>query len=82
MNEILYDDLIAPWISYKYRPILRKKDLWLYGYKRLLYDENFLVLLADICIHGGMCDKRYCICKYFDAKDKIDCYERIYKIHS
>jgi hypothetical protein len=79
MNCVLYKYLIEPWIAIKDRPILERRNLWLIGAKRLYKSKNYHLLMAEICIHHGICDKRYCTCKYFSAIDKRDCYDRIFR---
>lgn len=80
MNEVLYRDLIVRWIPYNDRPIVQQKDLWLLSYRRVKNNSRYRLLLSDIYLHGGICDKRYCICKYFEDKDKLDCFDRCFRI--
>ena len=71
MNDILYRDLIVPWIPHHERAILNKKDYWLIPIKRIVHDTPFCGLLVDILLHGGTpCLPRFCICRYFFMQDK------------
>ena len=79
MNCILYRYLIEPWIPLKDRPILQRRNRWLMAFKRIENQRPYHLLLADICIHHGVCDRRYCTCQYFDAVDRIDCFDRIFR---
>lgn len=81
MNEVLYRHLIEPWFDLLSRPILQRKDLWLLAHRRVEKNRLYHLLLADLCIHGNVCDRRYCICKYFDDQDKLDCYDRYYRFY-
>ena len=79
MNGIIYKHLIEQWIPLIDRPILQKRHIWLLAYKRIEKQRIYHILLADICIHHGVCDRRFCICTYFDDEDKIDCFDRIFR---
>jgi hypothetical protein len=79
MNEYLYRDLIVDWIPYIDRPILQKKDVWLLAYQRVYKNRIYRLLLSDINIHGGRCDRRFCICRYFTEDDKLECFDRIFR---
>ena len=81
MNHISYKYLIEPWIPMVQRPILEKRHMWLMAIKRLYHSKKYHILLADICIHNGVCNKRYCICKYFSEIDKTDCFDRIFRTY-
>ena len=78
MNNHIYDYLIKSWIPIQYIPILARKYAWLYPVKKIINNKSYHLLLADICIHYGVCDKRYCICKFFSEKDKIDCFNKTF----
>jgi len=78
MNEILYHHLIAPWIPLRTRPVLQKKDVWIFAARQVDCFER-CALLADICIHAGVCDRRVCICRYFTIDDRCDCYNRHFR---
>ena len=79
MNIVLYKTLIEPWIPLEDRPILQRRNRWLIANNRINKNPIYHLLLADICIHHGVCDRRYCTCKYFSAEDRIDCFDRIYR---
>ena len=79
MNNILYKYLIEPWIPMTDRQIVEKRNTWLIPTKRLYNSKKYHILLADICIHNGICDRRYCVCQYFLNIDKMDCFDRIFR---
>ena len=82
MNEILYEHLISPWFKAEERPILQKKDLWLFSLRRALFNKKYSGLLADIHIHNGFCNIRYCTCRYFTVEDRIWSYFKYYLTYS
>ena len=79
MNETIYRDLIVGWLPYKDRVVVQKKDIWLLAYHRLDKSRTYRLLLSDIYLHGGICDRRFCICRYFESDDKLDCFDRHYR---
>jgi len=77
MNDVLYRDLIETWIIYDERPILQKRDIWLYAARILNNNKKWCSVLVDIQLHTGIpCVRRYCVCTYFSIEDKIDFYNR------
>lgn len=74
LNDHVYRFLIEPWLPFKDRAILQRKDLYLWAHRRLKY-EKYKLLLLDICIHHIPCDKRYCICRHFNNDDKKYCFD-------
>ena len=80
MNEYVYRILIEGWIPYIDRPILQQQDVWLLAYQRVCRSRIYRLLLSDINIHGGVCDRRFCICRYFAEDDKLDCFDRLFRI--
>ena len=78
MNNYIYDHLIKPWIPLYERPIIERKYLWLVSIKNIINNRSYHILLSDICIHYGVCDKRYCICKFFTDQDRIDCFNNTF----
>jgi hypothetical protein len=76
MNDVLYKDLIEPWIAIHERNVLRKIDMWFIGIKKIHLMPSFHNLLSDIGVHTGCPCYRYCTCIYISLEDRRDAYER------
>ncbi len=65
MNYEIYKCCIVPFIGDKTRQILIQKEMWLIGYKRLIFNPSYHKLILDIYIHLGSPCYKYCVCKLF-----------------
>jgi hypothetical protein len=69
MNDVLYRDLVEPWLSLEDRYPVDTVRRWLVG-AHLARNNKRQRLLTDVLIHTGSPCFRYCICEYFDQEDK------------
>jgi hypothetical protein len=70
MNELLYRNLIEPWLFFEDRKIVNRERNWLWG-EKLKRNYNRFYLLSDIMIHTGSSCFRYCICNYISFEDRL-----------
>lgn len=75
MNDVLYNQLITPWMDILQRPVVMRQEMWIYRFQCMMKDDKLCCLFTDLILHSGVpCDRRYCICRYFTVKDKLEFY--------